>query len=99
MLYGPVSRNDVSSATFATDLIKGHTVILELFEPEERTGESRVQLSGVVHGYKNMFSPMNYGDADPGCTIDVRCAGPTYEDAFQTFPPGTSNHLPEFCAV
>lgn len=77
-----MSKNDVSaSGIFATDLIKGQTAILELFEPAQRAGETSVELSRVVHGDKNMFTPMNYGDADQGCTIDVRCAGNLYENA------------------
>lgn len=74
MVYGPVtSQNYDGSGYFSTDLIQGDLITLELFEPLSSKGISRLSISRVIHGYKNMFNtPNNFGDA-LACHNNVNC--------------------------
>jgi hypothetical protein len=67
MVYGPITgKEGGSSKEFGTDLIKGETVIIELFEPEENRNMSKLKIAKAIHGYKNMFyTPNSFGDALP----------------------------------
>ena len=68
MVYGPVtSQNYGETGNFSTELIQGDLITLELFEPLSSNGISRLSISKVIHGYKNMFNtPNNFGDARMG---------------------------------
>jgi hypothetical protein len=58
------------TGVLGTDVIKGSSIILELFEPENQIGKSKLKISEVIHGYKDVQN--NYGDA-MGCNIDINC--------------------------
>mgnify|MGYP003643260757 CR=1 FL=1 len=75
MVYGPVtSQNYDGTGNFSTDLIQGDLITLELFEPLRSKGISRLSISKVIHGYKNMFNtPNDFGDA-LACHNNVNCA-------------------------
>lgn len=73
MLYGPVtSDHNNDSKKFATNIIKGNSIILELYEPMNARGESNLHINSVVHGYKNMFTSPGFGLSAP-CNIDINC--------------------------
>ncbi len=68
------SFNNNINNTLGTNLVKGDAVIIELFEPLESFGKSRLEISKVVHGYldiNNWFSSkVNESGA---CNMDVIC--------------------------
>ena len=56
MIYGPVtSLNNNSSGVFASDLLSGDAIILEYFEPFGVIKQGKINISKVIHGYKDMF--------------------------------------------
>ncbi len=59
------SENNRPNRKFATALVNGDVATLEYYEPASVAGDSRIQLSQVAHGYRNL----------DGTTIDLR-AGP-----------------------
>jgi V8-like Glu-specific endopeptidase len=74
MIIGPIlSKNNNKSEVFATDLIQGQSIILELFEPAFSKGESKLHISKVIHGYVDMFYKSGFGDSG-SCNIDVNCS-------------------------
>lgn len=75
---GPIDATQNTEAkVFATDLLKGDFVTLELFEPSAAAGQSVLHAAQVVHGYRdlNANTPQyyaGYGQAEP-CNVDVSC--------------------------
>lgn len=64
-----ISNNSYRS--FSTDLIKGDKIILEYHEPTY-SSEGSINVSKVIHGYKNMFKSDGLGTSG-SCNIDVLC--------------------------
>lgn len=74
MIYGPITPESITkSGGFSSDIIKGDALILELFEPDEEKGNSVLNLSRIVHGFRNIFQPTNFGDSNLNCQDDVSC--------------------------
>jgi hypothetical protein len=75
MLYGPVtSAQNSKNGFFLTDLIPGNNVTLYLFEPTEKTNQSKISIKKVVHAYKNLFSEKNGTlGTSKSCNNDVVC--------------------------
>jgi hypothetical protein len=73
MIYGPINSKSISTkGGFKSDIIKGDALILELFEPKAEKGTSILQLSRVVHGFRDVFQPTMFGQSF-GCQDDVSC--------------------------
>ena len=75
IIMGPITADRTDkSGVYATDLLPGSTALFELFEPAAVTGQSRLHLARVVHGYKNMF-PAEYAGNGFGqsasCNVDI----------------------------
>lgn len=76
---GPIDATQNTEAkVFATDLLKGDFVTLELFEPSAAAEQSVLHAAQVVHGYRdlNTNKPQyyaGYGQAD-ACNVDVSCS-------------------------
>jgi len=74
MSFGPITSRDVpSSGRFMSDLLEGETVVLELLEPKVSENLSVVQISRVIHAFKDLFIPNLFGDSNP-CNIDINCS-------------------------
>lgn len=74
MLYGPYTFSDNrKNGRLSTDLIKGASITLELFEPTEVKGETQISVERVVHGYVNMFEQTGPPGPIDTCHIDVNC--------------------------
>ncbi|MFD2036924.1 T9SS type A sorting domain-containing protein [Belliella marina] len=72
MMMGPFDHNNVHTAQgdFITDLIKGSSITIELYEPNENP-VSHLIISKVIHGFVNTFSS-GFGQSAP-CNIDIDC--------------------------
>lgn len=58
---------------FATDLVQGSTIILELYEPKFAEN-SFINISKVIHGYIDTFESFSSGfGSSANCNIDVNC--------------------------
>ncbi|MBU0764719.1 MAG: trypsin-like peptidase domain-containing protein, partial [Bacteroidetes bacterium] len=71
VVLGPFTgKNNRASGRFSTGLVKGDEIILEYHEPVEVKDMGKVNISGVVHGYRDSFtSDDKLGD----CYIDIVC--------------------------
>ena len=67
-------KNNNVNSMLGTDLIKGETVVIEYFEPSEVTGQGRLLIGMVVHGYVdiNNWYPVKIGESGT-CNKDVVC--------------------------
>lgn len=73
MVHGPVThKHNDKNNKFATDVLQGSSVILELYEPEEYNGQTRLHIAKVVHGYKNLFLEAGFGESG-ACNVDINC--------------------------
>ncbi|MFK7946132.1 MAG: T9SS type A sorting domain-containing protein [Saprospiraceae bacterium] len=81
--------NNKEHQKFSTAPVKGQTVILEYYEPIAVRGQGRLQVSSIIHAYRDMFKTANdyiqsldkdFGDSG-NCNIDVNCsAGNDWQD-------------------
>jgi len=77
MTFGPITymqNNEINR--FSTDLIKGNSAIIELYEPNTVKNKTILRIDKVIHGYKNLFN--EYVISDPehdseNCNNDVDC--------------------------
>jgi hypothetical protein len=73
------SRNIKDHGMFSTAPVKGEKVVLEYVEPAEISGQGQLQVSRIVHGYKDVF--FNYDNAKDAlgfggsgsCNNNVNC--------------------------
>ena len=69
------SLNNKEHETFSTAPTKGEISIIEYFEPYEVDFNGEIQISRVVHAYKDVFYPdesRGYGDSG-SCNNNVNC--------------------------
>ena len=81
VLYGPVfERNLGKKGLLMTDIIPGDCVTILLFEPYDKSGESRLKIKRIIHGYRSVYENENYGQngSSAPCNIDVACR-PSFE--------------------
>lgn len=69
---------------FATAPVKGEAVTLELYEPAQYRGKSRLTVAYAVHAYRNLFDEADqvlrdFGDSG-SCNNDVECKKAGWED-------------------
>lgn len=71
MLVGPFDNNNTKiNEVLITDLIKGSSITVELYEPE-MSSNSELVISKVIHGFIDTFS-VGFGQS-ANCNIDVDC--------------------------
>jgi len=76
------AQNNKSDGVFAITPIDGETVTLEYFEPAAVRGQGLIEISHVVHAYRNLHDTMaeilekDYGDSG-ACNNDVACSEST----------------------
>ena len=78
MVYGPVtSKQNLENGFFLTDIIKGESVILYLFVPENKEVNTRLVISRIIHGYKDLYASLFESGKGLGssewCEKDVAC--------------------------
>ena len=67
-------KNNNNQQTLGTDIIKGDDIIIELYEPYKMIGQSILNISKVVHGYKDIDNLFGLKVNESGaCNMDVIC--------------------------
>ena len=76
-------ENNNQWGDFATSLLPGDAIVLEYYESEQDYGKGIIQLSTVVHGYKNLlFQKGGTWGSSMKCNVDANCEdGNQYPDA------------------
>jgi len=73
MIYGPVtSKQNMEKGIFLTDIIMGESVILYLYVPENKETNTRLVISKIVHGYKDLFAGL-FKSGRRQVTVIIRC--------------------------
>ncbi len=77
MVYGPVTSINCNISTmFASDVIKGESIILEYFEPYISLKKGEIHISKIIHGYKDIFkinlNTKGYEESGD-CEINIKC--------------------------
>ncbi|MBD3332877.1 hypothetical protein GF356_08500 [candidate division GN15 bacterium] len=73
------SRNIKNHGKFSTAPVKGDRTVLEYYEPAEVSGQGQIEVSRIVHGYKDVFFDLeNAKDAlgfggSGSCNNNVNC--------------------------
>ncbi|MDD4050449.1 MAG: trypsin-like peptidase domain-containing protein [candidate division Zixibacteria bacterium] len=80
------ARNNKDHGQFATGPVKGDVTILEYYEPADVRSEGQINISRVIHAYKNIFSYdaskgfLDYGESG-SCNNNVNCpVGDDWQD-------------------
>jgi len=81
MVIGPITNEQNNKKErFATDVLRGETIILELFEPLKGIGKSKLSISKVTQGYRDISNFVGFGDSAP-CHNDINCSeGNNWQD-------------------
>ena len=67
--------NNKETGVFATAPVAGDQIILEYYEPASTSDDARIQLSTIIHAYRNTFGfreDRDYGDSG-SCNNNVNC--------------------------
>ncbi len=82
-LYNPNKDHIIGSFTsanhkphggFATVPVKGERCILEYYEPKNFQGEGELEISYVIHSYKDFYANFDKGFGSSGdCNVNVNC--------------------------
>jgi len=74
--------NNNRENVLGTDILKSDNVIIEIFEPKYNHGTSKVILSGIIHGFRDVDSYFAKAFGGSGsCNYDVNCPlGNGFED-------------------
>lgn len=69
-------RNNNPERVFSTSLYPGGTVIMEYYEPAAVRGMGEIDVSTVVHGYRDIFFKTDKGPygTSGSCNININCA-------------------------
>lgn len=72
MLLGPITNEQNNSGKkFATDLVAGSAIVIELIEPKTASENSTLHISNVIHAYKNVGFA-GYGESSE-CNNNINC--------------------------
>ncbi len=75
------SENNNKSGLFATELISGDYLTIELYQPKDASGQLSLNISDVAYAYKNDNGTTGFGGSDP-CEVNVNCSpeGDSWQD-------------------
>ncbi|MDR2408996.1 MAG: T9SS type A sorting domain-containing protein [Bacteroidales bacterium] len=68
-------ENNNQWGNFATSLLPGDAIVLEYYEDPQDYGLGMLQLSTIVHGYKDFFFKQGRYGTSKLCNVDVNCSG------------------------
>ncbi len=68
------SINNNVSNTIGTEILNGDKCIIEVYEPKNEVGQSRLNLSQVIHGYEPINTTWKAFESSGNCEYDVNCA-------------------------
>lgn len=76
------SENHKPDGGFATVPVKGERCILEYFEPASERGKGELQISYVIHAYKDFYDNFDKGFGSSGaCNVNANCPeGDNWQD-------------------
>ncbi|OYT17366.1 MAG: hypothetical protein B7C24_03040 [Bacteroidetes bacterium 4572_77] len=68
------SENHKPNGGFATIPVKGERIILEYYEPKKQKGKASLEISYVIHAYKDFYTNFDKGFGSSGsCNVNVNC--------------------------
>tara|TARA_B100000809_G_C15129820_1_gene527851 strand:- start:1307 stop:3595 length:2289 start_codon:yes stop_codon:yes gene_type:complete len=65
--------NNKANLEFSTSLLIGDYVILEYYEPLTAQGQGAIEVSSIVHGYRDLFNHLKGFDDSGSCNINAVC--------------------------
>lgn len=65
--------NNKANLEFSTSLLKGDNAILEYYEPQSVQGQGVIEVSSVVHGYRDLFNHLKGFQNSGACNINAIC--------------------------
>lgn len=67
------NENNNKERTFATALYPGDEIVIEYYEAATDRDSTEIELSTVVHAYKNMLQKRGTYGSSGSCNIDINC--------------------------
>lgn len=68
------NENHKPNGGFATIPVRGESCILEYYEPASVIGQGELQISYVIHAYRDFYANFNKGFGSSGdCNVNVNC--------------------------
>jgi len=73
MLIGPVGSKHITEGKFATDIVYGDEVVIDVFLPAGTREAFNIRVNGVVHGIRETEAqPRAFGDSED-CNVNTVC--------------------------
>ncbi len=93
------SENNKSNGKFATGVVKGDLCVLEYFEPHNQSGKGVINISKVVHAYKDIFNKVDKAFGSSGsCNNNINCAvGNDWQDEKKSVALILTNNNSRIC--
>lgn len=74
MLIGPIEPSHTHNGKFASDIVLGDEVVIEVFLKKGNESNFSIKVNNVIHGFKEEeITPRGYGDSEP-CNNNVNCS-------------------------
>ncbi|MFT5832646.1 MAG: lysyl endopeptidase [Cognaticolwellia sp.] len=99
--------NNKNHSRFSTAPVKGNIVILEYYEPKSVSGEGRIEVSKIIHAYRDMFATANdyiqslaedFGSSG-SCNVDINCvSGNNWQDEKRSIAMVLTNGNTRWCS-
>jgi len=65
--------NNKANSEFSTTLLVGNNAILEYFEPLSVQGQGIIEVSSIVHGYRDLFNHLKGFNNSGSCNVNAIC--------------------------
>jgi lysyl endopeptidase len=92
------SNNNKVNGEFATTLLKGDKVTLEYYEPLSEFGKGIIQISSIVHGYRDLFKQLKTFGQSGACNVNVVCDTTIWGDEIRSTVMLLTSGNTRFCS-
>lgn len=78
---GFTDKNNLDGGNYASSLVYGQSVIMELFVPASKVGQANISIEHLVHAYRFVYDYTEEDRGSQSCEVDVNCSeGNAWQD-------------------
>lgn len=78
---GFTEMNNQDGGSYASSLVYGQSVMLELFIPQSKIGQAQLEIEHLVHAYRHVYDDLEEDRGSQSCEVDVNCSeGNNWQD-------------------
>lgn len=92
------ASNNKENLEFATTLLQGNEVTLEYYEPLAVQGQGIIELSSIVHGYRDLFKQLKAFGSSGACNVNAVCDTTIWGDEIRSVVMLLTSGNSRFCS-